>query len=41
MKERMDEIIKIINKANQEYYENDAPTITDQEYDSYMEELIK
>ena len=36
---RMDELIKLINKANYEYYTLDKPTITDQEYDRYMGEL--
>lgn len=40
MKKRIDELIKIINKANYEYYTLDKPTITDQEYDRYMNELI-
>lgn len=38
---RYNELIEIINKANLEYYTLDAPTITDQEYDRYMQELIK
>lgn len=38
---RMKEIIEIINKANYEYYVLDNPTLTDQEYDRYMQELIK
>ena len=37
--ERIDELIKIINKANIDYYAYDNPTISDQEYDRYMEEL--
>lgn len=40
MNERYNELIDIINKANIEYYTLDAPTITDQEYDRYMNELI-
>ena len=36
---RIDELIKIINKANYEYYTLDKPTLTDQEYDIYMQEL--
>ena len=40
-KKRIDELIKIINKASYEYYTLDNPTITDQEYDSYMDELIR
>lgn len=35
----MDELIKLIDKANYEYYTLDKPTITDQEYDRYMGEL--
>lgn len=41
MKQRIDELIKIINKASDEYYTNDNPTITDQEYDDYYHELEK
>lgn len=41
MKQRIDELIKIINKASEEYYTNDNPTITDQEYDDYYNELEK
>lgn len=37
---RMDELIKIINKASYEYYILDNPTITDQEYDDYYMELL-
>lgn len=40
MKERMQEIIDILNEANYNYYVLDNPTITDQEYDRYMQELI-
>ena len=39
--ERINELIEIINKANYEYYTKDNPSITDQEYDRYMQELIK
>ena len=39
VEKRIDELIKIINKANYEYYTLDNPTITDQEYDRYMQEL--
>ena len=41
MQNRVDELIKILNKASIEYYTMDSPSITDQEYDSYMDELIK
>ena len=39
IEKRIDELIKIINKANYEYYTLDNPSITDQEYDRYMQEL--
>ena len=38
--ERIDELTKLLNKANYEYYVLDNPTITDQEYDSLIRELI-
>ena len=41
IKQRIDELIKILNKAGYEYYTLNNPTITDQEYDSLMDELIK
>ena len=41
MKERMDELIKIINEADYNYHTLDNPTITDQEYDKYLRELIE
>lgn len=41
IKKRIDELIEIINKASYEYYVNDNPTITDQEYDDYYNELLK
>ena len=40
IQERMDELIKIINKASYEYYVLDNPTITDQEYDDAYKELL-
>jgi len=40
MKERVDELIKILQEANYNYYVLDNPTITDQEYDKYLRELI-
>lgn len=40
-KNRIDELITIINKASYEYYVLDNPTITDQEYDDYFKELLK
>ena len=41
IEKRMDELIEKINKASYEYYVNDNPTITDQEYDDYYNELLK
>lgn len=40
IKSRINELIEILNKANKEYYLDDNPTLTDQEYDRYMGELI-
>jgi DNA ligase (NAD+) len=40
MKERYDELIKLIEKANYEYYTLDNPTVTDREWDSWMSELL-
>ena len=37
---RMKELIEILNQANYNYYVLDNPTITDQEYDKYLRELI-
>lgn len=41
VEKRIDEIIKILKQANYEYYALDNPTLTDQEYDRYMQELIR
>lgn len=41
IEKRIDELIKILNQASYEYYNLDSPTITDQEYDDYMDELIR
>ena len=41
IEKRIQELTDIINKANKDYYVNDSPTITDQEYDRYMEELMR
>ncbi len=40
MEDRIDELVKILNDANYNYYVLDKPTITDQEYDKYIRELI-
>ena len=39
-KDRIIELVGILNKANHEYYILDNPTLTDREYDRYMQELI-
>lgn len=41
IKLRMDELIDIINEASIKYYVYDNPSITDQEYDDYYNELLK
>ena len=41
MKERMNELIDIINQADYEYHTLDNPSITDQEYDKYLRELFE
>lgn len=39
IKQRVDELTKILNDANYSYYALDNPSITDQEFDKYMREL--
>ena len=41
MKDRMIELIDIINEADYNYHTLDNPTITDQEYDKYLRELFE
>ena len=41
IKQRINELIDIINKLNYEYYSLDKPSVSDQEYDRYMQELLK
>ena len=41
MRERMEELIEIINEADYNYHTLDNPTITDQEYDKYLRELFE
>ena len=41
IEKRIDELINIINEANYQYYVLDNPTITDQEYDKYLDELYR
>lgn len=40
IQDHIDELIEILNRASYEYHTLDKPTITDQEYDSYLRELI-
>lgn len=39
-KQRIEELVKILNQANVEYYLHDNPTLTDNEYDSLLMELF-
>ncbi len=41
IEKRINELIEILNKASYEYYVLDNPTITDQEYDDYYNELLR
>lgn len=40
VKVRIDELSALLKKANYEYYNLDNPSMTDQEYDKYLRELI-
>ncbi len=39
IEKRIEELTNILNEANYNYYVNDEPTITDQEFDKYLREL--
>ena len=41
IKERMNKLIAQINQANVEYHTYDQPTISDQQYDAYINELME
>lgn len=41
VEKRINDLINIINKASYEYYVMDNPTLSDQEYDDYYNELIR
>ena len=41
IEKRIEELVKIINEADYNYHVLDNPTITDQEYDKYLDELNK
>ena len=38
-RKRMEELVALLNKYNEEYYVYDAPSVSDQEYDRLMGEL--
>ncbi|MCI9233909.1 MAG: NAD-dependent DNA ligase LigA [Bacilli bacterium] len=40
IQDHIDELIELLNRASYEYHTLDKPTITDQEYDSYLRELM-
>lgn len=40
IRERIEELVKIINEADYNYHTLDNPTISDQEYDKYIRELF-
>ena len=40
-KSRIEELVNILNEANKQYYLDDNPTLTDNEYDSLLMELFK
>ena len=40
-KNRIRELVELLNKANVEYYLHDNPTLTDNEYDSLLMELFR
>ena len=37
--ERIKQLVETLNKANVEYYLNDNPTLTDNEYDSLLAKI--
>ncbi|MFH0767442.1 MAG: NAD-dependent DNA ligase LigA [Bacillota bacterium] len=39
-KQRIAELIRILNQANYDYHTLDLPTISDQQYDQYLKELV-
>ena len=41
LEKRVEELTDILNKANYDYYIKDNPTITDQEFDKYLKELME
>ena len=41
VEKKIEELTEIINRCGYEYYTLDNPSLTDQEYDNYMQELIR
>ena len=41
VEKRIEELTKILNEANYNYYILDNPTISDQEFDKYLRELME
>lgn len=41
IEKRIRELVDLLNKASYEYHTLDMPTITDQEYDKYLRELVE
>lgn len=41
MLDRYNELVEVLKKANYDYYVNDNPTLSDNEYDSLLAELEK
>lgn len=41
IKQRINELVNIINQANEDYHTKDQPTITDYQYDQYVKELVE
>ena len=40
-RERVEELTKLLNQYNKEYYVLDKPSVSDREYDRLMQELIE
>lgn len=40
-KQRVEELTKLLNQYNKEYYVLDKPSVSDREYDRLMQELIE
>ena len=40
MKDRMSELVSLLNRYAHEYYTKDAPSVSDSEYDQLYRELV-